>query len=610
LTALAGTLGIATLLLCGRGLPGQQPPPDRAERIDPGDLPQQEGVDVLARGPVHEAFAEPTIRSPRESPVVTKQPPDPIEELPPDQKVEGALWIPGYWAWDEDRGDFIWVSGIWRVPPPDRYWVPGHWDRVQDGWQWVPGYWGVTTQEDVQYLPAPPDPIAESPPPQPDNDSIYVPGCWVFRDTRYLWRPGFWHALRPGWLWVAASYAWTPAGYVFVNGYWDYPFADRGLLFAPVAIDRRFLGQANWFYQPRYVVSDNSLLGSLFVRLANCHYYFGDYYGADYDRAGFIPWVDYRMGRYAFDPIYSYYRWSHREDPRWERDLRSLYVGRARGEVERPPQTLVQQAKLVQNNRTINVNTFNNIAILRPLNQVARSNTAIKLQAVNRTQVMEERKAAQHFRELSQHRGQVEAQLLSKGEAPLQTDRPHLARFETTTPRPAVRGPARAKAPPPPELPRFQTEARPGERPAPRPAARPNERPEPRPETRPNERPEPRRPARPAERPEPRREPRQPERPAPKPEPRPEPKAEPRRGERPEPRPEPKAEPRRGERPEPRPEPKAEPRRGEQPEPKPAARPATKKTSPEPPRERPADHPAPERPNPPPRDGHHEKDKG
>ena len=52
--------------------------------------------------------------------VVPKQPPDPIPEVPPDQKpeAENAQWLPGYWAWDEDRKDFIWVSGFWRVPPP------------------------------------------------------------------------------------------------------------------------------------------------------------------------------------------------------------------------------------------------------------------------------------------------------------------------------------------------------------------------------------------------------------------------------------------------------------------------------------------------------------
>src|SRR4051812_7080837 len=44
-----------------------------------------EDMEVLAKGPVHEAFAT-TAEAPAATPVVAKQPPEPIEELPPDQK--------------------------------------------------------------------------------------------------------------------------------------------------------------------------------------------------------------------------------------------------------------------------------------------------------------------------------------------------------------------------------------------------------------------------------------------------------------------------------------------------------------------------------------------
>src|SRR5689334_3047899 len=73
-----------------------------------------EGVQVLTRGPVHEAFAEPVVFNPEAGPVVPKEPPQPIEEIPPDQKPEGenVQWVPGYWNWDEAQGDFLWVSGI------------------------------------------------------------------------------------------------------------------------------------------------------------------------------------------------------------------------------------------------------------------------------------------------------------------------------------------------------------------------------------------------------------------------------------------------------------------------------------------------------------------
>src|SRR5262249_53894939 len=131
------------------------------------DIP--EGVDVLARGPVHEAFAEPVVRAPRPTPIVGRRPPDPIEELPPERKPEGdnVQFIPGYWAWDEERSDFLWVSGIYRVFPPEMDWVPGYWNQAADGWQWVSGYWMPRLQAAQQFLPEPPDPVAEAVAPAP-----------------------------------------------------------------------------------------------------------------------------------------------------------------------------------------------------------------------------------------------------------------------------------------------------------------------------------------------------------------------------------------------------------------------------------------------------------
>src|SRR5689334_9895592 len=78
----------------------------------------QPGVELQTRGPIHEAFAEAIGTAPAIGLVVPKQPPEPVNEIPPDVKPEGdVVWIPGYWAWDDERNDFLWVSGVWRVPP-------------------------------------------------------------------------------------------------------------------------------------------------------------------------------------------------------------------------------------------------------------------------------------------------------------------------------------------------------------------------------------------------------------------------------------------------------------------------------------------------------------
>jgi len=268
----------------------------------------KEGVEVLARGPIHEAFAAPSQARPLPSHVVPKKPPDPIEELPPDEKPAGdhVIWIPGYWAWDDEAKNFLWVSGFWRVPPPGRQWVPGNWQPIEDGWQWTSGFWANADQQEVTYLPAPPPSIDQgASTPAPDDNSTYVPGCWMYRETRYLWRPGFWLGYQPDWVWAPAQYVWTPGGYVFVDGFWDRPFERRGLLFAPILVAPALLGTP-WTYVPQYVVQSDFLMGALFVRASYCHYYFGDYFDAGYGRSGFVPWFDYRIGKGSYDPNFAY----------------------------------------------------------------------------------------------------------------------------------------------------------------------------------------------------------------------------------------------------------------------------------------------------------------
>ena len=118
----------------------------------------EQGVDVLTRGPVHEAFADTITFDPEPGIAVPKPPPDIIEEVPPDQRPEGTnvTWIPGYWAWDDERDDFLWVSGIWRNLPPGRQWVPGYWGEFADGYRWISGYWEDADASQVEYLPEPP----------------------------------------------------------------------------------------------------------------------------------------------------------------------------------------------------------------------------------------------------------------------------------------------------------------------------------------------------------------------------------------------------------------------------------------------------------------------
>jgi hypothetical protein len=439
----AGALAVGVLLAAGdaaRAQPGIPPVPP--------PVPAQEGVEPLPRGPVHEAFAEPVDTAPRAPLVVPKQPPGPLEELPPDQKPEGAnvQWVPGCWNWDDDRTDFIWVSGFWRVPPPGRQWVPGRWAQAGASWQWVPGFWTGAQQTQVQYLPPPPDPVAAAAVPAPNPDSVYVPGCWVYRESRYLWRPAYWMEPRPGWVWVPAHYVWTPVGAVFVDGYWDFDLAQRGLLFAPVYVERRYWSRPGWFFRPYFAVRCESLYGALFVRPGYRHYYFGDYFDPVYARRGYVAWVDFQIGRGGYDPLYGYYRWSHRANPRWEADLRGLYAARVAGTVPRPPRTLVQQTTLVQKGGS--VTTVNSITVLAPMTHV--NQTGVRLQRITRDHQLEEQQAARRTYELSRQRDHLEGRLLAQPTAPIKpAGTPHRLEFDVKV-RPPVKGPDKGRVPPPP----------------------------------------------------------------------------------------------------------------------------------------------------------------
>jgi YXWGXW repeat-containing protein len=67
-------------------------------------------------------------------------PPAPMNEYQPPMPFGNALWIPGYWHWNNIR--FAWVAGRWSARPPLFYWEPHRWVRSPDGrYREQPGYW-------------------------------------------------------------------------------------------------------------------------------------------------------------------------------------------------------------------------------------------------------------------------------------------------------------------------------------------------------------------------------------------------------------------------------------------------------------------------------------
>ena len=193
--------------ICGYAGAADQAPP----------IPAAEQPEVLTQGPVNEAYAQPVNLENDTGFTAPTAPPPEIDEVPPPEQPRGDqyTWVPGYWAWDSDRSDYIWVSGCWRAVPPGMAWVPGYWSQTADGWQWVAGFWTPVDSGAIDYLPPPPTLPDTGPPGRPPAaDRIWVPPCWYWQHGGYILRPGYWLAARPDWVWVPSSYVWTPRGYV------------------------------------------------------------------------------------------------------------------------------------------------------------------------------------------------------------------------------------------------------------------------------------------------------------------------------------------------------------------------------------------------------------
>lgn len=294
----------------------------------PGSMPADqsgEGYSALENGPVHEAFAEQYSLEAPEPFVIQNEPPPPIDELPPEVKPEGAIWVPGYWTWLEEQNDFVWVSGVWRIPPPGRQWVPGHWSDVDNGFQWTAGFWAPGETEELAYLPPPPETLEVGPSsPAPSVNHFWVPGCWTWNTVDYSWQPGHWHQAYDNWLWMPSRFFYTPRGYIRLGGYWDRPFARRGLWFAPVHFHRPIYRNPGFFFRPRAFINIGFLTINIY-RSPNRGYFYGNYAGPRFANAGFVPWFGLGSGRH-YDPFFAYESLRRgRTNPNWINDLRRDY---------------------------------------------------------------------------------------------------------------------------------------------------------------------------------------------------------------------------------------------------------------------------------------------
>jgi hypothetical protein len=125
------------------------------------------------------------------------------------------------------------------------------------------------------------------------------------------------------------------------------------------------------------------------------HYYFGDYYSANYQAAGFYPSYSYNSGRYGYDPLFAHERWQHRQDGQWQRRVAADFQNRRDHEDARPPRTWAAQRALsaagVRSRET-------NPAVAAPFSQFTKSqNSPLRYQPVD---ALERQKLAQRAQDV------------------------------------------------------------------------------------------------------------------------------------------------------------------------------------------------------------------
>ena len=253
------------------------------------------------------------------------------------------------------------------------------------GWQWVPGFWADEDEDELEYLPPPPPSLDAGPStPAPGRDSVYVPGCWVYSERQLLLAAGLLDR-PPARLGLGAGpLLWTPGGCLFVDGYWDYPLHERGLLFAPVLHRRRRSWPPGFVYSPTYVVQTGLPARRAVRAAATRNYYFGDYFEDRYaDAASCLDRLPLRPA--GLRPELRLLPAAYRDRAGWE-DAAQAVRGRRPATSPRPPRTLVQQTQVINN---ITVNKTENKVVNKNVNITNVQNVTVSnsIKQVNNTQV-------------------------------------------------------------------------------------------------------------------------------------------------------------------------------------------------------------------------------
>ena len=179
--------------------------------------------------------------------------------------------------------------------------------------------------------------------------------------------------MQSSWVWIPPHYVFTPGGYLFVEGYWDLPLTNRGILFAPVYYPQPVYLQPAYVFTPSITIATPGLVANLFVQPGYGHYCFGDYYDRSFISVGIFPWFSFSYvsgpSRPVFyDPIFSFYASINiSRDPGWVTRVRQEYIVRRDNVAMRPPRTFVEQTRIIERNGE----RPSNLVMARPIHELA-----------------------------------------------------------------------------------------------------------------------------------------------------------------------------------------------------------------------------------------------
>jgi hypothetical protein len=118
-------------------------------------------------------------------------------------------------------------------PSKNARWIPGYWLYEESRFHWIAGLWDVPQTDIEQELtvvapkpppPAPPPTVVVEKPaePQPIATAVWTPGHWQWDGRAYVWVQGAWR-IPPSQqsTWAPARWSITTRGAIFVPGRWS-----------------------------------------------------------------------------------------------------------------------------------------------------------------------------------------------------------------------------------------------------------------------------------------------------------------------------------------------------------------------------------------------------